>query len=330
METLPFPRRDLLKRSLYLVPNSIVVTRGCPHRCDFCYQSSFFKSGASFRNLAVDRALKEIESLAGRHLYFLDDNLFGNPSFALGLFDGLRGMRRLWQAAGTVAAVLTPGLIEKASRSGLRSLFVGFETLSSENLRNLRKVHNMNRDYDLAVRRLHDCGVMVNASFVFGLDEDGPDVFDRTVDWAVRQGIDTATFHILTPYPDTPLFHRLQKAKRIRNWNWNDYDTRHAVFEPRRMSAAQLEAGYRRAYGSFYSWANILETTARQGTAREKIRHFAFKTAWKKLEPFWDVVVRLKRVSAFTPVLERVLSGNRPVRARISSGALSDTNLIPE
>ena len=135
LHNLPFPRRDLFKRSLYLVPNSIVVSRGCPYQCDFCYQSSFFKSGRSFYTLAVDRALAEIESLRGRHLYFLDDNLFGNPAFVLSLFEGMNGMGRLWQAAATVSAVLTPGLIEKAARCGLRSLFIGFETLNSDNLK---------------------------------------------------------------------------------------------------------------------------------------------------------------------------------------------------
>ena len=130
----PFPRRDLLKRHLYLVPNSIVVSRGCPYQCDFCYKSSFFKGGISFYTQAVDRALAEIESLPGRHLYFLDDHLFGNPKFASQLFEGMRGMGRLWQAAGTVHSILMPDLIRQAAEVGLRSLFVGFETLNPNNL----------------------------------------------------------------------------------------------------------------------------------------------------------------------------------------------------
>ncbi|MEJ2108448.1 MAG: radical SAM protein [Acidobacteriota bacterium] len=312
LQNLPFPRRDLFKRFLYLVPNSVVVSRGCPHHCDFCYKSSFFKSGPSFYTLALDRALSEIESLPGKHLYFLDDNLFGNRTFARALFDGMRGMGRLWQAGGTVSAVLTPGLIEAAAASGLRSLFVGFETLNSDNLKMQHKHHNLDGDYNLAVRRLHDTGVMVNASFVFGMDEDDPDVFKRTVDWAVEQGIDTATFHILTPYPDTPLFKFMQKEQRLKSLNWNDYDTRHAVFQPRKMTIGQLEHGYREAYKDFYTWANILNTTAVQNTLRRKLRHFTFKTAWKKLEPFWDVIVRLRSVSSFTPVLERLLSDSLP------------------
>jgi radical SAM superfamily enzyme YgiQ (UPF0313 family) len=309
LDRLPFPRRDLFKRSLYLVPNSIVVSRGCPYQCDFCYQASFFKSGRSFYTLAVDRALAEIESLRGKHLYFLDDNLFGHPAFVHSLFEGMSGMGRLWQAAATVSAVLTPGLIEKAARCGLRSLFVGFETLNPDNLTSQHKIANMNRDYGLAIRRLHDAGVMVNASFVFGMDGDGPDVFKRTVEWAVGQGIETTTFHILTPYPDTPLFRFMRREDRLTSLDWDRYDTRHAVFKPRRMSAGQLENGYWQAYREFYSWTNIFKTTGQQKTMPYRMRHFAFKAAWKKFEPFWDLIVRIKSVSTFTPMLEAVLSG---------------------
>src|SRR6187399_1384924 len=120
---MPQIRRDLIKRRLYLVPNSIVVSRGCPHVCDFCYKEAFFQGGKSFYVQVVDAALAEIERLPGHHLY-------GNAKFAEGLFEGMRGMGRLWQAAGTIQSVLKPGLLEKAAASGLRSLFVGIETLS--------------------------------------------------------------------------------------------------------------------------------------------------------------------------------------------------------
>jgi radical SAM superfamily enzyme YgiQ (UPF0313 family) len=116
---VPRIRRDLVKRHRYLVPNSIVVSRGCPHVCDFCYKVAFFKGGRQFYTQTVDDALVEIDRLPGRHLYFLDDHLFGNPRFAASLFDGMRGMGRLWQAAGTVKAVLeSPGLVEKAVDAG--------------------------------------------------------------------------------------------------------------------------------------------------------------------------------------------------------------------
>src|SRR5258705_2171606 len=245
---MPQVRRDLIKRHLYLVPNSIVVSRGCPHHCDFCYKDSFFQGGKSFYVQAVDDALAEIERLPGRHLYFLDDHLFGNPRFAAALFDGMRGMGHLWQAAGTVKSILQPDLLEKAVASGLRSLFVGFETLNPANLREQHKYQNLNRDYNAAIRRLHGLGVMVNGSFVFGMDSDDATVFDRTVEWAVSQGIETATFHILTPYPSTALYQRIQAQRRMMSDDWDRFDTRHVVFKPAKMTSEALEAGYWRGY----------------------------------------------------------------------------------
>src|SRR2546430_8756999 len=256
---VPKIRRDLIKRNLYLVPNSIVVSRGCPHVCDFCYKEAFFKGGKSFYTLQVDDALAEIQRVPGSHLYFLDDHLFGNPRFAGALFDGMKGMGRLWQAAGTVQSVLRPGLLEKAAECGLRSLFVGFETLNPANLAEQRKYQNLRRDYTATIGRLHGLGVMINGSFVFGMDGDEASVFERTVEWAVEHGIETATFHILTPYPGTALHRRIADQGRLTTHDWDLYDTRHAVFRPAHMSAAQLECGYRWAYREFYRWKSIVD-----------------------------------------------------------------------
>ena len=225
LQGLPPIRRDLIKRRLYLVPNSIVVSRGCPHVCDFCYKEAFFEGGRSFYTQTVDAALAEIERLPGRHLYFLDDHLFGDRRFASALFEGMRGMGRLWQAAGTVNAVLAPDLLERAVEAGLRSLFVGFETLNPANLAEQRKYQNMRRDYAAAIQRLHDLGVMINGSFVFGMDADDVSVFERTVEWAIEHGIETATFHILTPYPGTALYQRMSAQNRLTTGDWDLYDT---------------------------------------------------------------------------------------------------------
>jgi len=307
--SMPRVRRDLIKRHLYLVPNSIVVSRGCPHICDFCYKDAFFKGGKSFYTRTVDDALAEIQRLPGRHLYFLDDHLFGSPRFAAALFDGMKGMGRLWQAAATVPSVLQPGLLEKAAKSGLRSLFIGFETLNATNLQAQHKFQNLDRDYVAAIHRLHDLGVMVNASFVFGMDDDDEAVFERTVEWAVEQGIETATFHILTPYPGTALHQRMSAEGRITTANWDLYDTRHVVFRPAKMTAERLEAGYWQAYRDFYRWGSIFKAAWTKENTAGRLRHFAYTAGWKKFEPLWDWVIRARRVSNFLPVLEAVLAG---------------------
>lgn len=309
LERLPRIRRDLIKRHLYLVPNSVVVSRGCPHSCDFCYKEAFFEGGRGFYTQRVDDALAEIERLPGRHLYFLDDHLFGDARFADALFDGMRGMNRLWQAAGTVQSVLRPRLLEKAVQCGLRSLFVGFETLSNDNLLTQRKPHNLNRDYGAAIRRLHDLSVMVNGSFVFGMDDDDETVFERTVEWAINQGIETATFHILTPYPGTALYERMLKAGRMLHTDWDLYDTRHTVFRPARMTPTALEEGYWRAYREFYRWRSIIRGAATKPDLISATRHVAYAGGWKKFEPLWDLVIRAKRITKMLPVLESVLTG---------------------
>jgi radical SAM superfamily enzyme YgiQ (UPF0313 family) len=306
---MPRIRRDLIKRRLYLVPNSVVVSRGCPHVCDFCYKESFFAGGKSFYTQTVDEALAEIERLPGRHLYFLDDHLFGNARFAEALFDGMRGMGRLWQAAGTVNTVLAPRLLEKAAACGLRSLFVGFETTNVANLKEQRKYQNLRHDYGAAVRRLHDNGVMVNGSFVFGMDEDDESIFARTVEWAVTHGIETATFHILTPYPGTALYARMRAAGRLLHENWDLYDTRHCVFRPKGMDGSALEAGYWRAYRDFYRWGSVLRGAWTKEEWMGRLRHFAYAAAWKKLEPMWDFIIRTKQVAHMLPALETVLKG---------------------
>ena len=222
----------------------------------------------------------------------------------------MQGMGRLWQAAGTVKAVLEqPTLLEKAVRAGLRSLFVGFETVNSANLSEQRKFQNIGRDYGAAIRRLHELGVMVNGSFVFGMDHDGPDVFDRTVAWAIEQGIETATFHILTPYPDTALYQRMDTENRILHRDWDRFDTRHVVFRPAQLQPQELEAGYWRAYREFYRWGSIWRSAATKPAPRDRLRHIAYAGGWKKLEPFWDLAIRGGQVLHALPFLELILEG---------------------
>ena len=316
LSDLPPIRRDLIHRDRYLVPNSLVVSRGCPFRCDFCYKEAFFAGGRSFYTQQVDAALAEIERLPGRHLYFLDDHILGDPRFAAGLFEGMKGMNRLWQAAATVDSILRGNLIEKAAEAGMRSLFVGFESLDEANLRASDKRQNLGRDYAAAIRRLDSLGIMINGSFVFGLDGDGPDVFDRTVDWAVHMGITTATFHVATPYPGTRFFERIEREGRLLTRNWDLFDTRHAVFRPALLTPRELEEGYNRAYRDFYGWSNIVNASLNHATAKHRLKHFAYAAGWKKLEPVWNAAIKLRRLDLMRPLLEAVLSRVTRAEAR--------------
>src|SRR5215467_8434829 len=308
LERVPPIRRDLIRRRSYLVPNSIVVTRGCPQHFDFCYKDAFFEGGRSFYTQRVDDALAEIDRLPGRHLYFLDDHLFGDRRFAAALFDGMRGMGRLFQGAATVDSILRGDIVEKAAEAGLRSLFVGFETLAPSNLVGSNKFQNLGRDYAAVARRLHDLGIMINGSFVFGMDDDDGSVFRRTVDWAIENGITTATFHIQTPYPGTRLFARTEADGRILTHDWDLYDTRHVVYQPARLTPAQLKHGYDWAYREFYRWSSIARASLSHESLKHQAKHFFYATGWKKFEPLWDLVIRARQLRIMTPMLEAVLS----------------------
>jgi radical SAM superfamily enzyme YgiQ (UPF0313 family) len=312
LEGAPPIRRDLIKRARYLVPNSIVVSRGCPHHCTFCYKDAFFEGGRSFYTQRVDEALAEITRLPGRHLYFLDDHLLGHRRFARELFTGMRGMNRVFQGAATVDSILRDDTIELAAKAGLRSLFVGFETLTRAGLDGAGKKQNLGRDYGEVVRRLDDLGIMINGSFVFGLDGDDPDVFARTVEWAVRSGITTATFHILTPYPGTALHAQMAAQGRLTTNNWDRYDTRHVVYQPAAISPKQLKAGYDWAYRAFYSWPAILTAARAHRSPKHSLKHLAYSAGWKKFEPAWDLAIRLRQLAQLRPMLEAVLSPVKP------------------
>jgi radical SAM superfamily enzyme YgiQ (UPF0313 family) len=308
LDRLPPIRRDLIQRGRYLVPNSLVVTRGCPQHCDFCYKDAFFEGGRSFYTQRVDDALAEISRLPGRHLYFLDDHLLGDRRFGRALFDGMRGMNRLFQGAATVDSVLQGDLIERAAEAGLRSLFVGFETLAPKNLVSSNKRQNLGRDYKAVTDRLHSLGIMINGSFVFGMDEDDEEVFARTVDWAVEHGLTTATFHIQTPYPGTRLFARMQAEGRIVSRDWDLYDTRHVVFQPARLKPDALKAGYERAYRDFYRWSSIAQASMAHASLKHQAKHFFYAAGWKKFEPVWNFMIKARQLGCMTPVLEAILS----------------------
>ena len=165
-----------------------------------------------------------------------------------------------------------------------------------------------NVDYSRAISRLHENGVMINGSFVFGLDGDNKDVFRRTVSWAVRQGITTATFHICTPYPGTQLHRDMDHEGRITSKNWDLYDTRQVVYKPKGMTAEELKEGYDESYHEFYSWKNLLKASWTHDSAKHFLKHLAYASGWKKFEPFWNFVIKMKQLNRTLPLLETVLT----------------------
>ena len=300
---VPIPRRDLMNQRAYLIRNTMVTSRGCPHSCDFCYKSSFW--GASYYEARPIADLeREFATMDDRLVFFLDDNLLANRRHARALFEVLRGSGIVWQAASSLDVANDPGYLEEAYEAGCRSLFVGFESISPENMRGNNKTVNAVTDYAQACRRFHEAGIMINGSFVFGFDCDGPDVFERTVEFAIESKILTATFHVLTPLPGTRAFERLEAEGRILHRNWAYYDTDHAVFRPRRMTPEQLEAGHKRAYREFLTYGSILR---RSFGVPGTLKRIAYNVAWMKVDPLWVAIVRAGLMPFATRIFDRVL-----------------------
>jgi len=304
---IPVLRRGLIKRYRYLIPNSIVVSRGCPYSCDFCYVNNFFGNGKSYYTYKISQALSEIDSLKGKHLFFLDDNLLTENKFTVDLFMELKKRNRICQGAGTVKSILNEKLIHLAAEAGLKSLFVGFESINKINLKNVNKKHNVYVDYDKAIDILHYYGIKINGSFVFGMDDDEKDVFERTTDWAIEKGMTTATFHVLTPYPGTPLYNKLASENRILTRNWTKYNTRNVVFKPARMSVDELERGYWNSYTDFYKYSSIWKSAMIQGSISRKISSLAYSIGWKKIEPLWEFMVKYEKLKYALPLFVSVL-----------------------
>ena len=300
----PPARRDLMNPRAYLVPNTMVTSRGCPHCCSFCYKASFWGDNY-YEARPLPQVERELDALRGRFVFFLDDNLLGSRRHARRLFSALRGRGLVWQASGSLDAARDPALLREAYEAGCRSVFVGSESLSPDNMLAAGKAVNVASDYAEAVRRFHDAGLMINGSFVFGFDWDGPDVFDRTVAFAVENKVDWATFHVLTPYPGTRDFERMQREGRLLHLDWRLYDTRHAVFRPRRMSALELEDGHRRSYAEFYRWGSILR---RSLGLPAPLKRMAYNVGWRKADTLWAAVIRCGLLPAVRPLFERVLA----------------------
>lgn len=253
----PTPRWDLLKPGRYLFTNTLCMGRGCPWRCDFCYNSSA-NVDARYRSKPLHHVLEEIRSLGVPHVMFIDDNFIGDPDFARELMRAMRPMNLTWHAAVSADIGHREDLLDRMAESGCKSLFIGFESVRQENLRNCRKSQNRIEHYDRTIQRIHQRKILVNASLAFGFDGDDETVFPDTLSWLVRNRISTMTAHILTPFPGTLWHRQLEAEGRLLHRDLRRYDTAHAVFRPRGMTPEALEAGYYRIYDDFYSWANIL------------------------------------------------------------------------
>ncbi len=262
--SIPPARRDLIEAEGYTAKYVMQATRGCPFACSFCTVSTFF--GRVLRTRPIDDILAEAAQLGGEPVTLVDDNIMGCPEFANEFFARWADTGKTFWSQASTTMLKTPELIAKAARAGCKALFVGFESISQAQLARIGKRFNPIERYDELVKRLHDAGIAVVGSFMFGLDGDDRDVFERTADFAERAEIDIGQFSILTPLPGTRLYHELESAGRIVDRDWSHYNGAHVTFEPVGMTADALESGFHWIYERFYSMRSIARRVGKRIT----------------------------------------------------------------
>ena len=249
------PAYDLIPKSNYLYSNILHTSRGCPFRCDFCYNSS---PERWYVCRPIKDVVEEVKRCNRGHVMFIDDNFVGNPKWTRELLPELKALGIKWNAAVSINVVDIPGILDLMKECGCQGLFIGFESINPSSVDGVHKVQNDVTKYEYAVKEIHKRGIMINASFVFGLDSDTKDTFQATVDWIVKNKIETVTSHILTPYPGTELYRRMKDEGRLLTEDLNLYDTAHVVMNPRNMTQEELYNGYLWVYEQVYSYKNII------------------------------------------------------------------------
>jgi radical SAM superfamily enzyme YgiQ (UPF0313 family) len=315
--TEPAPRRDLVPRSSFLTTTSLIATRGCHNRCGFCYLAT--------DGLAIPYQVREVEQVVAEFVadaqpygVFIDNNLGSRPEYLRRLCAALRPLEKIWSAAVSIDVTDDPSLVREMALAGCTGVFVGFESLSDANLTAARKKTPRTADYAARVAVLHDHGIQVNGSFVLGFDEDGPDVFPRTVAWIEENRLECATFHILTPYPGTPLFRKLEAESRLLHRDWSLYDTAHVVFQPKRMTRAALEEGYAWCYRRLFSHRSIWRRRPRDW--RAVVPYLAMSYLYKRSNFLWHMLIRHRlTATVWHPLVEATRRRHVRFRRRLAA-----------
>ncbi len=315
----PPPRRSIMPRSNFLTTAGLIATRGCHNRCGFCYLSTGgLRMPYRMRDPASVAA--EFEAAGEPYGVFLDNNLSSDRAYLAGLCRALQPLEKIWSAAVSIDVTDDAALVRAMALAGCAGVFVGFESLTDANLADSRKKTPKAADYARRIRILHDYGIQVNGSFVLGFDHDRSDVFQRTAEWVEENRLECATFHILTPYPATPLFRQMEAEGRLLHRNWELYDTAHAVFRPRHMTPEELEAGYAWIYRRLFSHASIWRRKPEDW--RMVPPYLAGAYLYKRSNRLWRLLIRRHLVhAAWRPLVELTRLRHVRFRRRLPAGA---------
>ena len=289
----PPARRSLVPRDSFLTTTSLIATRGCHNRCGFCYLST---DGLRmpYRMRDAAQVVAEVRENNQPYAVFIDNNLGSKREYLHELCRALQETGIIWSAAVTLDVTDDPRLVRAMALAGCTGVFVGFESLSDANIQHAKKRSPRADDYARRVRLFHDNGIQVNGSFVLGFDDDRRDVFTRTASWIEENRLECATFHILTPYPGTPLFREMEAAGRLLHRDWSLYDTAHVVFRPKHLTPEELLHGYHWMYQHLFSLGSIWRR--RPEDARAVLPYIAMSLLYKKSNRFWHFLIKHRLV----------------------------------
>ncbi|MCK4423078.1 MAG: B12-binding domain-containing radical SAM protein [Candidatus Omnitrophica bacterium] len=260
LSELPIPRWDLLKNDLYNI-HSLQTTRGCPYDCEFCSVKAFL--GNKYRCKPIDKIIEEVKTLIGlsrKRIFFTDDNFIGNKKRAKELLKVLGSFKISYYIQASLDLAKDEELLKLLAQTGCNGIFIGFESVSETAIKQMNKAFsNKVPDYLESVRKIQSYGMGIQSSFIFGYDSDDISIFKKTVDFIQSAGLEMATFHILTPFPGTKLYERLNNEGRILHRDWGKYDGSYVCYKPTLMSAEALQNGMIWAKQKVYSYENIFE-----------------------------------------------------------------------
>jgi len=271
MADIPPIRRDLIKHNPFL--GAVQTTKGCPNRCEFCAIGSFCRHGV--RQRPIKNVVEEIKQMPNKIFVIHDPHITVNPKYARELFKELirQKIRKSWVANGTtnVLGKVDDEFLDLARKAGCVEWFVGFESVSQAALDSIKKTHNKVENFKKMIKRVHDYGMTIQGGIIFGFDEDDSSIFDITLEKMYELEIDVVEINILTPYPGTPLFDKLEREGRILTKDWSRYNQVDVVFQPKKMSVKELLDGTRKVAKEFYSWPNLLKRDVKIFSITKKI-----------------------------------------------------------
>jgi len=253
---IPAPRRDLQKSLRYMVPNTVMATRGCKGSCAFCTVPAVLKG---YAKRPIGDVIRDIKSARGKYFVFNDVSLADDIEYAEELFTAMLPLGKRWGGLATVKIIQHPRLVDLMAKSGCKYILVGFESVQQEVLNGIHKGFNKQDEFKTFMRSMHAYDISVQGCFVFGFDHDDPAVFEATIQRVADLKVDIPRFAILTPYPGTEIFSQLERENRILTRNWANYDTMHVVFQPANMTVEELHNGFKRAYRETFRLPQVIK-----------------------------------------------------------------------